>query len=140
MIVTPIFKEMRLRSKEHMARVGAKPCCHCGARPVQVHHVKPLQLRARGLKSGDDKTVPLCLPCHIEVEVGDERIVWARWGIDPAAISDALTAESIAVGIVFTEHKPRAKPTRQIPAKKFTVPAKPWHGGKRKINNRGWKP
>lgn len=47
--------------REHMALVAQLPCCICGARPVQVHHV--IMGRHAQRKASDLETIPLC-PLH----------------------------------------------------------------------------
>ncbi len=80
-----ISEPKRIRSKAHLRFVATMACVVCGTQPVQVHHLKPLQPRARGLKVSDEFTVPLCLPCHQEVEAasGWELFWWACRHIDP---------------------------------------------------------
>ena len=55
-----ISEPKRVRSKAHLRFVATMPCVVCGMRPVEVHHLKYLQPRARGLKVSDEFTVPLC--------------------------------------------------------------------------------
>lgn len=87
-----ISEPRRRRSKVHLRFVATMPCVVCGTQPVQVHHVKHLQPRARGLKVGDQFTVPLCLDCHSQVEAasGWEGIWWAFRHIDVAAAARNL--------------------------------------------------
>ena len=82
--VLHISEPKRERSKAHLRFVATMPCLVCAKQPVQVHHVKPLQPRARGLKVGDQFTVPLCPKCHLEVEAasGWELFWWACKHID----------------------------------------------------------
>ena len=74
-----ISEPKRVRSKAHLRFVATMPCVVCGMRPVEVHHLKHLQPRARGLKVSDEFTVPLCPEHHREVEAasGDEARWWA---------------------------------------------------------------
>ena len=46
--------------RAHLGRVASLPCVVCGARPVQVHHVK-VTLAQRRIH---ELTAPLCLNCH----------------------------------------------------------------------------
>lgn len=95
-----IPKTVRVRSRVHLARVGEHECCICGARPVQVHHLTHTQPKARGLKAGDDQTVPLCLEHHLGGSGvharGDERAWWQEQGKDGAAIAKSLWEASEA--------------------------------------------
>ncbi len=87
-----IGEPRRIRSKAHLQFVATMPCVVCGLRPVQVHHLKMMQPRARGLKVGDQFTVPLCLGCHNEVEAasGWEDLWWAFRHIDVKAAARNL--------------------------------------------------
>jgi hypothetical protein len=64
----------------------------CGeAPPSDPHHLKHLQPRARGLKSGDQWTVPMCRRHHDDVEgAGDEAAWWIARNIDPAPLAAEL--------------------------------------------------
>ena len=55
---------------DYMGQVAQLPCCNCGARPVQVHHW------VNGGRLGHYYTMPLCLPCHAEVNSFGNR--WER--------------------------------------------------------------
>ena len=86
----------RRRSKAHLRFVATMPCVICSKRPVQVHHLKHLQPRARGLKVGDQFTVPLCPKCHLEVEAasGWEEFWWACQHVNPVKEAEKLWARS----------------------------------------------
>lgn len=101
--VTPRFKVERIRSKAHLARIRTLPCCipGCHGQPVDAHHLTHAEPKARGLKSGDNWTVPLCHTIHHTAQTGDgvhargnERGWWASWGIDPIALAARLWAET----------------------------------------------
>ncbi len=83
--VLAIPEPKRRRSKAHLRFVAAMPCVVCGLQPVEVHHVKHLQPRARGLKVGDQFTVPLCQGHHrlVEAASGYEAFWWACQHVDP---------------------------------------------------------
>lgn len=53
---------MTAASKRHMSRVAALPCCVCGDRPVELHHV--MEGRTPGRRSPDWLVIPLCVSCH----------------------------------------------------------------------------
>jgi hypothetical protein len=103
-------KPERIRSRPHLRFVAGLACLACGARPVEVHHLTRAQPKARGLKAGDQWTVPVCPVHHRAIHAaGDEAGWWARWGINAAeaaaeywAISPARKAaglpENLALG------------------------------------------
>lgn len=77
------MKENRIRSRAYMAFVRTHPCLSCGAQ-AEAHHIQFAQARAKSMKVGDNWTVPLCHPCHMELHaMGDERTWWDLRGIDP---------------------------------------------------------
>jgi len=87
----------RLRSGVHLAFVRLLRCTVCQASaPSDPHHLKHMQPRARGLRSGDQWTVPLCRLHHDAVEAasGHESAWWAAQGIDPAPLATELWARS----------------------------------------------
>ncbi len=87
----PIEKPLRIRSRPHMAFVAKQPCFVCGARPVQVHHVQHAQPRGRGLKTGDQFTIGLCLTHHMAVHnFGSERKYWDSIGKDAIEYATSL--------------------------------------------------
>jgi hypothetical protein len=105
--VLTISEPARVECKAHIAWLHGKGCCVPGCRrgPIVVHHPTTVQLKARGLRCGDDRAVPLCAPHHdarsdISVHYrGDER-AWCRdWGVDFDGVAAALWAESLAEGI-----------------------------------------
>lgn len=53
---------MSAAGKRHMARVAQLPCAICGARPVEVHHIREGQGAAQ--RAQDGLTVPLCTDHH----------------------------------------------------------------------------
>ena len=48
--------------KRWMSRVAALPCCICGSRPVQVHHIREGQGASQ--RAQDTLTIPLCHDHH----------------------------------------------------------------------------
>jgi hypothetical protein len=48
--------------KRHMDKAAQLPCCLCGARPVELHHI--LEGRTPGRKSPNWLVIPLCPDCH----------------------------------------------------------------------------
>jgi hypothetical protein len=85
-------KPRRERSRRHLAFVRTLCCIVCGRDPPSdPHHLKFTQPRARGLKSGDQWTIPLCRRHHDQVEqAGNELGWWQRHGIDPTFLAGEL--------------------------------------------------
>jgi len=94
------FKIPRVRSKKHMAFVATKPCLCCGWKRPEVHHLTcGPEPKARGLKAGDNWTVPLCSTCHRTLHAqGSERAFWSARDIDPIAVAAQLWAQSEEAG------------------------------------------
>ena len=94
-----ISEPKRIRSRKHLRWIASQPCLICGLMPCQAHHVKHLQLRARGLKSSDEFAVPLCVGHHASVEAaGREPDWWMGHGIAIYSVTRALCACSPALG------------------------------------------
>lgn len=53
---------MRQAEAKHLSRIAALPCCLCGAKPVEVHHI--LEGRIKGRRSAHYTAIPLCPDCH----------------------------------------------------------------------------
>ncbi|MEE9170064.1 MAG: hypothetical protein V3U73_09870 [bacterium] len=76
----------RIRDKEHLRYVAARPCIICGRSPSHAHHLRFAQPRALGRKVSDEWTAPLCITHHGAVHsVGNEERWWTEKGIDPIA-------------------------------------------------------
>ena len=82
-----------------MAHVRKQPCSvpGCSARPCDPQHLMFAQPRAKGLKSGDQYTVPVCRMHHTGGSLsvhhdGDEAGWWQAKGVDPIAIARRLWA------------------------------------------------
>ena len=56
------LKPARVVDRARLALVASMPCCVCGARPVEVHHVRATV--GLGQRAGDDQTIPLCPQHH----------------------------------------------------------------------------
>lgn len=98
-----IPKPDRIRSPAHLKRLRTLPCCipGCTVRPVVAHHLTcSPHPKARGLKAGDQWTVPLCFLHHRPTSrasvhhQGDERAWWASHGLDPLTIAAQAWAET----------------------------------------------
>jgi hypothetical protein len=85
----------RARDREHVKSVAGHPCSICGRRPADPHHLRFAQSRALGRKVSDEFTVPLCRGHHREVHrCGDEAAWWAKAGVEPLGVADALWRKS----------------------------------------------
>ena len=108
-----IAKPERHRCPAHLRYVASIGCIACsGGRlpgsewmdrgPVsQAHHITYAQPRARGLKTSDAYTVPVCAIDHARIhEAGGERVWWQARGIDPLPIAERLWRASVEAGRV----------------------------------------
>lgn len=90
----PGAEPLRLRDRDHLARVAAEPCLVCGRQPAEAHHLRfaqPRAMRAMSRKPGDQFTVPLCRLHHQELHgQGDERAWWEARRIDALAEAQRL--------------------------------------------------
>jgi hypothetical protein len=85
----------RIRDREHVKFVAGHPCLICGRRPADPHHLRFAQSRALGRKVSDEFTVPLCRGHHREIHRhGDEAAWWAKVGVEPVAVANALWRET----------------------------------------------
>lgn len=76
-------RPFRLRSEKYLRYIRTKPCLVCGQQ-AEAHHLTFAQPRARGLKTGDQYTVPLCHKHHMELHDNlPEKTWWALNGIRP---------------------------------------------------------
>ncbi len=81
----------RIRDRDHLRSVASQPCLICGRLPAHAHHLTFAQPRARGLKSSDEWTVPLCALHHRELhDRGNERAYWQDKNIDPQQTAQKL--------------------------------------------------
>ncbi|MBR1249297.1 DUF968 domain-containing protein [Bradyrhizobium sp. AUGA SZCCT0169] len=89
--VVPLAKQIRRRSKAHLAYVRAQPCVICQREPCDAHHLKFAQTRALGRKVSDEFTIPLCRDHHIDLHRGGNEIAWwANLQIAPLEIAKSL--------------------------------------------------
>jgi hypothetical protein len=85
----------RIRDRDHVKFVAGCPCLICGRRPAHPHHLRFAQSRALGRKVSDEFTVPLCRGHHREIHrYGDEAAWWAKVGVEPLAVANALWRET----------------------------------------------
>ena len=77
--------------KDHLRIVSSQPCLICGRQPAQAHHLAYIQPRARGLKTSDEWTVPLCALHHRQLhDRGNERLFWESHQINPEIAAHEL--------------------------------------------------
>jgi hypothetical protein len=98
--VLTIAEPQRVRDAAHLAFIRGLPCSIPGCRRgmIEAHHLTCAPVaKARGLKVGDDWTVPLCAgPSGHHTGVGsvhrhgNERVWWQSWGIDPISLARSL--------------------------------------------------
>jgi hypothetical protein len=85
----------RIRDREHVKFVAGHPCLICGRHPADPHHLRFAQSRALGRRVSDEFTVPLCRGHHREIHRhGDEAAWWAKVGVEPLAVANALWRET----------------------------------------------
>lgn len=93
--VTPITKPVRERSARHLAYIRSQLSVVSGRGPCIAHHLTHVQPKARGLKGGDQWTVPMTNDEHLALHArGDEAAWWREQGIDPIKLAVRLWAES----------------------------------------------
>jgi len=106
-------KTVRHRSPEHLSAVRSLCCLICGAYGCEAAHVRYASAEhgkpesGRGIKPGDQWTVPLCPAHHREQHGSGEREWWRRKGIDPLVVARRLWAAtpdySRMMNIILTE-------------------------------------
>lgn len=93
-------KRPREHDGAHLAWIRTLPCVITGERPVDPAHIRyadPAYGKREvgaGEKPHDKYTVPLCRRKHDEQHNMDERLFWARHGLDPIKIALALHSNS----------------------------------------------
>lgn len=86
-----LTKQIRKRSKTHLAFVASQPCLVCRKTPCDAHHLKIAQPQSLGRKVSDEFTVPLCRMHHDELHRhGNEANWWANQQIVPLPIARDL--------------------------------------------------
>ena len=90
-LVTPLTKPVRKRSKAHLAFVASQPCVICKMSPCDAHHLKIAQPRSLGRKVSDEFTVPLCRKHHGDLHRnGNEANWWSNMQVAPISIARRL--------------------------------------------------
>lgn len=94
--------------EKHLKAIRLCPCCVPGCNVVGVdpHHLKCIPgTRGVALRAPDQYAVPLCRTHHDEIEkIGsrNERSWFARIGIDPENLADALWRSPRGNGAAYT--------------------------------------
>ena len=91
----PDPKPKPYRSKKHLFKVRNMPCCVCGEMwAARVpHHESEQGVGTMGGKTGDDRTVPMCLICHrLRHDTGRDTF-WKEAGIDPEEVIREVVAK-----------------------------------------------
>lgn len=93
-------RKPREKDDKHLAWLRTLPCIITGQRPVEACHVRYADPRfgkfhaGAGEKPHDKWAVPMLAALHREQHDGNERLFWAKYGIDPVQVASALYAES----------------------------------------------
>ena len=132
-------KPKREQDRAYRAWIGLLPCvaCACEGRTTvgaDCAHISFLGDRGLGSKVSDRLTAPLCRLHHDEQHKGNERLFWARLGVDPRRLtgflSDAYPDQDIARAVIASFAQESKQPHRLIPAtamadRKDPTPAAP---------------
>lgn len=93
-------KRPREHDKEHLAWLRTLPCVITGERPVDPAHIRyadPVYGKresGKGEKPDDRWCVPLARRKHDEQHGMNEKLFWAKHGLDPLRIALALYAHT----------------------------------------------
>jgi hypothetical protein len=118
-MVTPQGKEMRRRTKAHLAFVSSQPCVVCQRSPCDAHHLKFAQPRSLGRKVSDEFTVPLCREHHQELHRhGNERAWWANLQITPLEVAGELWVATL-LQVELTTDRQTTEVTKREPGLKL---------------------
>lgn len=107
--VTPNFKQPRVRSKAHLARIKTLPCSipGCKGQPVDPHHLKIGPEGGGTVVASDIWAVPLGRWCHHDAaapdgvhRTGKEAEWWAKHNLDPIALAKHHADVSRRMGIL----------------------------------------
>jgi hypothetical protein len=102
-------RQPRETNPRFLAFVRQQRCCVCGHwPPVQAAHIRMGNITrgvrhvGMGERPSDCRAVPLCADCHLDGpgalhKVGEARF-WARVGINPFVIAEALYAQFQGAG------------------------------------------
>jgi hypothetical protein len=89
-------KRKRVTDEQHLRWLRTLPCVISGKRPVEAAHIRfadpayGKRETGKGEKSSDRWALRLSPDLHREQHNGNERLFWAKFGIDPCKIANAL--------------------------------------------------
>jgi len=79
----PKSHSSRVRDEAYLKTVRGEPCLVCG-KDGEAHHITTAEPKAMAMKVGDNWTVPLCHPHHMQLHAhGNEIEWWALQGVEP---------------------------------------------------------
>ena len=81
---------MAVKSKKHLERVAALPCCVTGKYSVQVHHLKLSPITGTSQKASDFFTMPLSPEIHDQFHDLGRRTWEMAYGSQISHIEDTL--------------------------------------------------
>lgn len=95
--------ERRIRSKQHLGFVAAKPCLICEDVQCHAHHITFAQPRGLSVKVSDEFSVPLCAKHHNELhQASSEKGWWKDYGMDALGAALKLWEESLRIMVAET--------------------------------------
>ncbi|WEK50361.1 MAG: hypothetical protein P0Y66_22410 [Candidatus Kaistia colombiensis] len=89
-------KRKRVTDEAHLRWIRTLPCVISGKRPVDAAHIRfadpsyGKRETGKAEKSSDRWALPLFPALHREQHDGNERLFWAKYGIDPCRVAAAL--------------------------------------------------
>ena len=67
------------RCPEYLKWVKTLPCCQCGMRADDPHHIKCKGVGGYALTAADSTAMPLCRTCHQDVHKGPGLYPQTKW-------------------------------------------------------------
>jgi len=120
----------RLHDSGFLRFLHTKPCCLCGASPVEAAHIR-IGFRALGKKPDDRYATPLCREHHEEQHGMNEAQFWTLYQRNPFDIAAKLYAEYGGTGgKPKPKRAPRPRPPKERRAK---IPSRPFPKRKKVI-------
>ena len=120
-------KRPREHDKGHLAWLSTLPCVITGRRPVHVAHIRYADrtygkaATGMGEKPSDKWCVPLLAELHLNgpnaQHNGNERLFWARYGLDPLRIALSLyvnTGDDEQAAVIIAESVALARAARPV--------------------------
>jgi hypothetical protein len=129
----PQKKPKREHDPAYLAWIRQLPCiasaCEGSITPpgcVDAAHVSFLGQKGFGSKVSDCFAVPLHRAAHSEQHSGNERLYWARLGVDPRSLTEALSEAypDVAAGTaIILDYADRSRRTHRLrPAGELSEP------------------